>query len=77
MATLSVDLSTLDGWSSVEDGTHILKVVSKASGYKNSTGATISFTKDSSWIDPVQSGEDVYIQQVYSASQSDDTMTIE
>lgn len=43
---ISVDLSTLSGWANVTSGTHTLKVVSKATGYIDSTGATTTFTKE-------------------------------
>lgn len=43
---VSIDLTTLNGWSSVADGSHPLNVVAKADGYKDSISSdTIYFTK--------------------------------
>lgn len=43
---VSIDLTTLSGWSSVTEGEHQLTVQAKASGYSNSDKSTaITFTK--------------------------------
>ena len=43
---VTIDLTTLQGWSSVAGGTHTLQVVAKADGYKDSEKSTaISFIK--------------------------------
>lgn len=43
---VTIDLTTLSGWDSVEGGTHTLQVAAKANGYKDSEKSTaISFTK--------------------------------
>ena len=43
---LSVDLTTLTGWSDVSAGSHTLKVKAKATGYRDSALSTgVSFTK--------------------------------
>ncbi len=43
---VTIDLTTLSGWDSVEGGTHTLQVAAKADGYKDSEKSTaISFTK--------------------------------
>lgn len=75
---IAVDLSTLSGWTSVSVGTHTLRVVSKATGYKSSTGAATTFTKEASdWIDPIQTDDNLLVQQVYGAAQSDGKLTLE
>ena len=49
MATLSVDLSTLTGWSDVTSGSHTLTIKAKATGYRDSEASTgVSFTKGGS-----------------------------
>ncbi|MBQ7445894.1 MAG: hypothetical protein IJS71_08200 [Clostridia bacterium] len=46
---LSVDLTTLSGWSDVSAGNHTLKVKAKAAGYRDSAlSAGVSFTKAAS-----------------------------
>lgn len=48
---ISVDLTTLSGWSDVSDGTHTLKVKAKATGYRDSALSTgVSFEKAASYI---------------------------
>lgn len=43
---VSIDLTTLSGWSNVADGQHSIQVVAKAEGYKDSEKSTaVSFTK--------------------------------
>lgn len=43
---LSVDLTTLPGWSSLSDGSHSITVVAKANGYRDSEpSAAVSVTK--------------------------------
>ena len=43
---VSIDLTTLSGWSSVADGSHYLSVVAKADGYKDSNQSDfINFVK--------------------------------
>lgn len=43
---VTIDLTTLQGWNGVADGTHTLQVVAKAEGYKDSEKSTaISFIK--------------------------------
>ena len=48
---LSVDLTTLSGWSDVSAGSHTLKVKAKATGYRDSAlSAGVQFTKAEQYI---------------------------
>lgn len=43
---VSIDLTTLSGWGNVADGEHVIQVVAKADGYRDSEKSTgVSFTK--------------------------------
>jgi hypothetical protein len=47
---VSIDLTTLSGWGNVADGDHVIQIVAKADGYRDSEKSTaVSFTKGSSF----------------------------
>ena len=55
MARISVDVSTLAGWSSLADGSHNITVVAKADGYRDSEpSAAVSVEKLPAVVMPVK-----------------------
>lgn len=47
---VSIDLTTLSGWGNVTSGNHVIQVVAKADGYRDSEKSTaVNFTKGSSF----------------------------
>ena len=52
MARISVDVTTLPGWSSLSAGSHNITIVAKADGYRDSEpSAAVSVTR-STWTAP-------------------------
>lgn len=52
-AKVSIDLTTLSGWGNVTSGNHVIQVVAKADGYRDSEKSTaVTFTKGS-WFTQV------------------------
>lgn len=48
---VSIDLTTLSGWGNVADGEHVIQVVAKADGYRDSEKSTaVTFSKGSATV---------------------------
>ena len=58
--TITIDLSTLSGWSSVTTGQHSLQIKAKATGYRDSAlSSAVSFTKAASGYQVRVQGETI------------------
>ena len=76
---VSVDMSTLSGWSNVSSGSHTLTIKAKASGYRDSEASTgVSFTKASSGyqVRLTGSGDDAGQVKIFDAQTYDDSRLV-
>ena len=74
---LSVDLTTLPGWSSLSTGSHNITIVAKADGYRDSEPSVGVSVEKITWENPTQDGDILTITQVYTSIQSGSDLSIE